>query len=102
MLQSVGANGKPADFLSVEQKLAQALGERIVVEKVAQKASNPLPPPRVKPPAKLKTKTAIEYSVALSAMDKGDKPKARAHLQAVVKEQPDFKLAALNLDKMMQ
>jgi len=102
VLQSAGANGKPDDFLSVEQKLAQDLG-RIVVEKVVpQKASDPLPPPRVKPPARLKTKTAIEYSVALSAMDKGDKPKARAHLQAVVKEQPDFKLAALDLDKMMQ
>jgi hypothetical protein len=43
-----------------------------------QRASDPVPPPRVKPPAKLKTKTAVEYSMALSAMDKGDKPKARA------------------------
>jgi len=32
----------------------------------------------------------------------GDKTAARAELQNVVKEQPDFKLAALDLDRLMQ
>jgi Tfp pilus assembly protein PilF len=46
--------------------------------------------------------TVVEYSKALAALDRGDKTTAKKSLTKVVKDQPDFKLAALDLDKMMQ
>ena len=57
---------------------------------------------RAKHPAQLKLQTALRYSKALDAKDKGDKATAKQELQAVVKEQPDFRLAALDLDRLMQ
>ncbi len=107
VVQSVGANGKPDDFLSVEQKVSEDLG-KILSKLTVASSPSPSPAPesptkrRVAPPAQLKTKTALLYSKALVAMDKGDKVTAKTTLQAVVKEQPDFKLASLDLDKMMQ
>jgi TolB-like protein len=108
VVQSVGANGKPDDFLSVEQKVSEDLSK--ILGKLTVAATTPAPTPtpnappkkHVAPPAQLKTKTALLYSKALVAMDKGDKATAKTTLQAVVKEQPDFKLASLDLDKMMQ
>jgi predicted Zn-dependent protease len=57
---------------------------------------------RPKPPAKLAMKTALAYSAALSQLDAGQKDKAREMLADVVKQQPDFQLAAADLDKLMQ
>jgi TolB-like protein len=102
VVQSVGATGKPDDFLSVEQKLAQDLGHALITHVTPAQKAESVPPPKVKPPAKLRTKTAVQYSLALAAIDKKDKAAAKTHLQAVVKEQPDFKLASLDLEKMMQ
>jgi predicted Zn-dependent protease len=48
-------------------------------------------------PKKLDARTAARYGRALDAMDRGDKDKARAELKRVLKEQPDFSLASLDL-----
>lgn len=119
VIQSIGASGKPQDFLSVEQKLAEELSKILATKttplpkgteaptappgkepstKVATSPSRP----RAKPPAQLKTATALRYSKALASMDKGDKETAKKELAAVVKEQPDFKLAQLDIDRLMQ
>ena len=38
----------------------------------------------------------------LEAIDQGDKKAAKESLEKVVKEQPDFQLATLDLDKLMK
>jgi TolB-like protein len=98
VVQSTGATGKPQDFLTVEQKLSEGIA-KILVAKTAQEA---VPPAKVKPPAQLKTRTALRYSKALEAIDRGDKKTAKLELQEVVKEQPDFKLAKLDMDRLIQ
>lgn len=57
---------------------------------------------RARPPARLRTPTALRYSRALDAMDRGDKAGARTELQQVLKEQPDFQLANIDLDRLMR
>jgi TolB-like protein len=125
VIQSVGANGKPEDFLGVEQKLSEGIG-KILSEKTTPMTTTPTTTPpknppaepnklprqgaqegarraeRPKPPAKLKTSTALKYSRALHKLDAGDKEGAKKELQAVVQEQPDFRLATLDMDKLIQ
>ena len=100
VLFSAGATGKPEDFLSLEQKLAGDLGRYFATS---------LPPPKAvakrqapKPPAALKAATLVEYGKALEAIDSGDKKTAKESLEKVVKDQPDFQLAQLDLDKLMK
>jgi TolB-like protein len=101
---SIGANGKPEDFLSLEQKIAGDLTRHFT------KVAPPVPPPsgatpprkRPKLPAKLPAKTAAEYGRALAAIDSGDKKAAEAGLKKVVTEAPEFELAQLDLDRMMK
>lgn len=118
VLRSAGANGKPDDFLSVEQKLKDALLEFIAagLPSAPQPSPGPSAPAkdsggapdgaarhaRALPPAQLRTRTAVRYGKALEAADRGKKEEAKAELTAVLKEQPDFKLAALDLDKLMK
>jgi TolB-like protein len=109
VLRSTGASGKPDDFLSVEQKLsndlAGVLGAQLPAEpKPPSETKAPVETPRQhpKPPAHLKTRTALAYSKALDAIDHKDKAQAKQQLQQVVKEQPDFALASLDLDRLMQ
>lgn len=116
VLRSVGASGPPGDFLAVEQKLSdgvgKALGELLPggkgapQEKAPERTGQPQKADqlarRPKPPAQLKTATAVRYAKALDAKDRGDKATAKQELQAVVKEQPDFRLASLDLDRLMQ
>lgn len=106
VLQSTGATGKPQDFLGVEQKLSEAIGKILATKAtaaaaaaVAEAAKKPAAP---KPPAQLKVKTALRYSKALDARDRGDKATAKKELAEVVKEQPDFRLARLDIDKLIQ
>ncbi len=102
VLQSTGASGKPQDFLGVEQKLSDSIA-KILVDKthpIAEATPDPKKPP--KPPQKLGTKLALRYSRALDAKDRGDKTTAKKELAAVVKEQPDFRLAQLDIDKLIQ
>jgi TolB-like protein len=106
VVQSIGASGKPQDFLGVEQKLSVELAKILVSKAVtgapAAASQAPPPEPKVKRPAQLKTRTAVRYAKALDALDRKDKKTAKLELQAVVKEQPDFKLAALDMDRLMQ
>lgn len=112
VVQSVGANGKPDDFMTVEQSLAGSLSD-VFSKKLkitAAAPANPTPTTgtpalvrkRPKPPAKLPMKTALAYSAALAQIDAGQKDKAKDMLADVVKQQPDFQLAAADLDKLMQ
>jgi hypothetical protein len=50
----------------------------------------------------LPPKLALRYSKALDAKDRGDKATAKKELAEVVKEQPDFRLAKLDIDKLIQ
>lgn len=104
VLQSTGAQGKPQDFLGVEQKLSDAIG-KILSAKATAAAVAPEEPKKAaapKPPTALKVKTALRYSKALDAKDRGDKATAKKELAEVVKEQPDFRLAKLDIDKLIQ
>ena len=108
MIRSTGANGKPDDFLTVEQKLGDELTKMLTTQLPpraadAGRVKAPDDKPRVaapKKPAQLKTKTAVQYAKALDAMDKGNKAAAKEALQTVVKEQPDFRLAAADLESI--
>ena len=44
----------------------------------------------------------LRYSRALDAKDKGDVETAKKELKAVVKESPNFQLAAADLDQMLR
>jgi TolB-like protein len=109
VLQSTGAQGKPQDFLDLEQKLSANVAKILSAKATAAVVPETAPatatagatkPP--KPPAKLATKTALRYSKALDAKDRGDKATAKKELAAVVQEQPDFRLAQLDIDKLIQ
>ena len=101
VVQSVGANGKPDDFMSVEQSLSTQLAE-VLSKKLKITAMAAPKPPRAKPPSRLMMKTAMLYSSALANIDAGHKDRAKVELEEVVKQQPDFQLAAVDLDKLMQ
>jgi curli biogenesis system outer membrane secretion channel CsgG len=110
ILGSTGSAGKPGDFLAVEQKIGQEMGRLLADRAVGQaSAGQPAAPAstsrilaRPKAPAQLKTHTAVAYSQALAMLDKGDRERAKTKLQEVVKEQPDFMLASLDLNRLMQ
>lgn len=101
VVRSFGANGKPDDFLAIEQKLVGDLTGILEKELALAPAKAPRRP-RVAPPAKLTARVAMLYSRGLAEMDRGEKDQARNTLATVVKEQGDFKLAAVDLDKLMQ
>jgi TolB-like protein len=109
VVKSFGANAKAGDFLPVEQAIATSLGAWFtsnLATAAAPSATPPAPsaPPtkRPKPPAALKTRTAIKYAEALSLADSGHKDQAKAALSGVLKDQPDFALASLDLDRLMK
>jgi TolB-like protein len=108
ILGSTGFTGKPDDFLTVEQKIAHELDRLLTDRAVAQAgqgragAITPKRSARPKAPGRLKTRTAVAYSQALAMLDNGQRDKAKAKLQEVVKEQPDFGLASLDLNRLMQ
>ena len=101
VVQSVGATGDADNFLALEQKLVTDIGAILGKQLSLPPAKTP-PTPKVKPPAKLARRTALAYSRALHDIDSGDKAKAKVELEQVVKEQPDFKLAMVDLDKLLQ
>jgi len=144
VVKSFGTNGKPGDFLPVEQTMATNLGQWFSANLPAAAPATPstapatpttapatpttrtatpttttprptTPPPSTpatpiatvtkklpRPPAALKTKTAVAYAEALAALDSGDKAKAKDKLAKVIKDQPDFELASLDLDRLMK
>jgi len=95
---SSGATGKPDDFLTLEQKLAGELNTYFATSIPPVKAPVRAPAP----PARLKASTVIAYGKALDALDAGDKKLAQQRLATVVKDQPDFRLAQLDVDKLMK
>lgn len=101
VLQSVGANGDADDFLGVEQKLVTDVGA-VLAKQLTLPPKAAVVTPRVAPPARLARRVAVMYSRALHDADTGNKPRAREALKQVVKDQPDFKLAMADLDKLMQ
>ena len=109
IVHSAGANGRPDDFLGVEQKLAESLSGKLGTLLAMAPGTPPsnmrvAPParPRPKAPAKLATRVAVQYAKALDLLDQGKKPEAQAQLKEVVKAQPDFQLASLDLDRLVQ
>ncbi len=96
ILQSFGATGKPDDFLSLEQALAERL-RTLLTEALPPLPKRPTVRKRPRRPKRLRTKTAVRYARALEAKDRGRKAEAKAELEAVVSEQPDFQLAAADL-----
>lgn len=105
VIKSVGVNGKQDAFIDLEQRVSGGLA------KILQSALPPRPAAqaatrkkrrRVTPPKKLHTRTAVRYAKALDAKDRGDLKTARAEMAAVVKAQPDFRLAQLDLSAMVQ
>lgn len=105
ILHTVGVTAKNDDFLDVEHQLATDLTETLRHQPLLPAAAAPTGPPKHRPPtrpARLKTGTALKYSRALALADKGDKKGARAGLQDVLAEQPDFGLARADLERMLQ
>jgi TolB-like protein len=94
IVKSTGAKGKPDDFMDLEQKIAREL-EVILTSAAVEKTGEA--PPASKPKARVSTNTALRYSKALDAIDKKDKKTAKQALEDVLKEQPDFTLASLDL-----
>ena len=76
------------------------LGERLHGE--LAKLVDVTPPQPKKKQGKLSMQNAVKYSQALDAIDKKDKKAAKEKLEAVVKAQPDFMLATLELDRLMK
>ena len=97
---SSGTSGKPDDFGALEQKLAGELNKYFATSLPPVKPQATRTP--TKPPAALKAGTVIEYGKALEAIDTGDKKTAKLRLEKVVKDQPDFQLAQLDVDKLMK
>jgi len=107
IVHTIGVNGKADDFLEVERKISADLEQSLVNEAAKRPVSSPVAPsvprhPRPTPPAHLKSTTAVKYSQALASADKGDRRAARATLQNVLTEQPDFALARADLERLMQ
>lgn len=101
IVRSIGANGGPEEFLSIEQKLAKELGDVLSGELPPASAPEQKKPAPAKP-TKLKTSTAVKYGKALDAIDKKDKQEAKKQIDEVLKEQPDFKLAEKELLALVQ
>jgi TolB-like protein len=105
IVKSVGASGKPDDFLGLEQQLAEGLKQALHgVATMPAKADAPTPARRgsANPPKQLKTETAVMYGRALVAMDDGDRRTARTLFKKVLSAQPDFELAQRDLNRLVQ
>jgi TolB-like protein len=94
---SLKAQGKPEDFLDLEQKLARELAGAL-----ANVTRHALPDAPARAPKKLAQQTAVRFSKALDAIDHKDKAGAKKELEAVVHEQPDFRLASAELSTLLR
>ena len=101
VLKSVGASGKLADFLEIEQKLSRELGGQLEELTLTSRLAEP-PRDIPKPPMQLAMATAVRYATALDLKDAGKRKEAVAELQAVVAQQPDFALAQADLQRMLK
>lgn len=97
VLWATKVSGPNEDVFDAEQKLVAGL-----IEALSKAEKFPPPEPVKHAAGKVPVKTLQKYGAALDALDKKDKAGAKAKLQEVVKEQPDFVLASLDLDKLMK
>jgi TolB-like protein len=96
IVRSVGASGSTDDFWKLEQELVQKLGE---VLKSALPAFTTTTPPARSP---VKAKTIATYGRALAALDAGKKTDAKALLDQVLTDAPQFSLAKSDLDALLR
>lgn len=101
-VKGLGATGKPDDFFALEQKLAADLDATVLA--AAAKAASQPPPKPTTPTAlarsakgKVPLKAVAALSKALDAKDEKDTAKAKEQLDVLVKANPDFLLARLEL-----
>jgi TolB-like protein len=87
---------KDGELFDAELKVAEKLNG------ILAKSEARDPPPAPKKQGRLSVDNAVKYSQALDAIDKKDKKGAKEKLEAVVKAQPDFLLASLELDRLMK
>ncbi len=115
VLFSVGSSRKVDEFMALESHLGDELGKFLASEHTAgaaTKRSKPRKRARKKPsksaakkvrsagaakPDKLHARTAARYGKALDEIDRGNEDAARRELQAIVDQEPDFGVAALDL-----
>ncbi|MEM9489533.1 MAG: CsgG/HfaB family protein [Myxococcota bacterium] len=125
VVSSLTGRGGVDNFWDIEQDLAAKLKTAITDKILTPGAKTPTPPragprrihsrPSSKPALatgsdrrhtkkrkKLHAKVAARNGKALDAADRGDKKKARAELAAIVKDQPDFEPAQLDLASLSQ
>lgn len=95
---SVGANGPAEDFWTIEQALSQKLGKVLAGTLPSFTSSEASRAPR----PKVKTRTIATYGRALVALDGGRKAEAKALLDEVVKDAPQFSLAKSDLDALLK
>ncbi|MBM4783312.1 MAG: hypothetical protein GQE15_37015 [Archangiaceae bacterium] len=101
-LKGFGATGKSDDFFALEQKVA-ADADGVLLAAIAKGAA--APPPKPTPPTaiaksgkgKVPLKAVSALSKALQSKDDQDAARAKAQLEEVVKANPDFLLARLEL-----
>jgi TolB-like protein len=102
----VQARGKPDDFFALEQdlsaQLSKAFSEKVVASAESAPPTEAKRPAAPKKPARLPLDQAVRYGRALEALDKKDKEAAKKELTQLVKAQPDFELATLDLATMMK
>ncbi len=91
------AIGKPEDFLDLQQKISRDLDAFLA--RTADVPPSNMEGKRLK---KLPVKAVVRYARALDAIDRKDTATAKKELEAVVKEQPDFVLAAADLAALVK
>lgn len=104
-LKGFGATGKSDDFFALEQKVA-ADADAVLLAAIAKGAA--APPPKPTPPTaiaksgkgKVPLKAVSALSKALQSKDDQDAARAKAQLEEVVKANPDFLLARLELSDL--
>ncbi len=101
VIKSVGTNGKTETFFDIEGRVSKELEAVLTSElkdfKVTRKRKR-----RARPKKAVAVTSVVTYSRALDAIDAGDKETAKAELTKVVEKEPEFTLAAADLDKLMQ
>ncbi len=107
VLGSVGRDGPMDDFFAIEAALVTDLAALLQTpfSDGATPSAQPPPVPAAAPASprrKVQTATIVTYSKALDAKDQGDVAGATQALQQVVEEAPDFELAVLDLDSLIQ
>ncbi|MEM6925747.1 MAG: CsgG/HfaB family protein [Myxococcota bacterium] len=106
-LCSVGVTGHRDDFFDIEADIADQLAVAMLSD--GKNCKQPRAgAPKVVPAKtgrkldKLPIATAADYSRALDAKDRGKKDEAKALLDKVVEEQPEFSLAQEELTKLLK